>query len=753
MPHSDRPRQLLKRLHSVMSGDAPAQERLDALVVEIANTMEVEVCSVYMVRAARELELFSTIGLKNEAVHLSRLKMGEGLVGYIADKGIPLNLAEARKHPNFVYLPETGEEDFRSFAGVPIIYRENISGVLVVQTKQARIFKTEEIEALQTVAMVVAEIIGAGDLIDPDEAMKSHHDPDAQINLAGQMFAPGIAYGEAVFHEPRVDVDHHISSSRQEERERLKHALSKMQGQIDQMLNLGELAVVGEHREILETYKMFALDKGWQQKISLGIEDGLTAEAAVERVQRDIRVRMATLHDPYLRERLSDLDDLSNRLIRMLVLGDQYMDHHILRRPSIVFAKNMGPAEMLDYGTTFLKGIVLEEGAPTAHLSIIAKALGIPVVGQVLHPTSYLNEGEDVIVDADNQQIFIRPIEDVFHAYSDSLQEREAMLARYAADRELPSVSLDGQNIDLFMNAGLMIDLTNLEKSGAKGIGLFRTEFQFMVSSTLPKLDAQVELYSNVLEMAQDKPVVFRTLDIGSDKRVPFLKHAEEENPAMGWRATRLTMERPILMRLQIRALLTAGAGKEIRILLPMIADISEFKAVRAMVDEELRYLENVERELPSSVKVGSMLEVPSLAWQLDELLPLVDFMSIGTNDLMQFFFAVDRANPKLSERYDFMLPSFLRYLRDIIEKCHQANVPVSSCGEVGSRPLDALVMMGLGLKILSLPPTSIGPVKAMIRSANIIEFQSWLDETLGNAHSSIRERVMQYAVEKNITI
>lgn len=754
MPHTaDRSRQLLKRLHGVMGSNAPAQERLDNLVAEIATTMEVGVCSVYLVRADSDLELFSTIGLNYEAVHQSRLKIGQGLVGYIAERGIPLNLAEARKHPNFVYLPETGEEDFRSLAGVPIIFRENIAGVLVVQTRKARIFKTEEIETLQTIAMVVAEIVGAGDLIDPSEAMISHHDPDAQIKLVGQLFSPGLACGEVVFHEPRIEIERHVAENRAEERKRLEDGLDQLQRHIDDMLNMRALNDVGEHREILETYRMFALDKGWQHKLFQGIDEGLTAEASVEKVQQDIRMRMSAISDAYLRERLSDLDDLSNRLLRMLVLGEKHAEHHVLLRPSVVFAKSMGPAELLDYGTTFLKAIVLEEGSPTTHLSIIAKALEIPVLGAVRGATSYMDEGEDVIVDADNQQLFIRPLDDVYMAYQASIEEREAMQARYAADKDLPSVSRDGQQIDLYMNAGLMIDMNNLEKSGAVGVGLFRTEFQFMVSSTLPKMDAQVDLYTNVLEAAKGKPIIFRTLDIGSDKRVPFLDHVDEENPAMGWRATRLTMERPVLMRLQIRALLTAGVGQELNILFPMIVDVPEYRAVKAMVDEEVEHFKSQAKELPTKINIGTMLEVPALAWQLDELLPEIDFLSIGTNDLMQFFFAVDRSNPKLSNRYDFLSPSILRYLQRVIKKCDAAGVPISSCGEIGSNPIEAMALVGLGLKRISLSPTAFGPVKQMIRTLNVKKFSQWFEGQIKTSDSSLRAQMIDFAIKNDISI
>jgi phosphotransferase system enzyme I (PtsP) len=753
MPDTSGPRLLLRRLHKVLAGKGAAQKRLDTVVMEIAQNMLVDVCSVYLVRADRTLELFATHGLKSEAVHITRMAMGEGLVGYVAERSLPLNLAEARDHPKYVYYPETGEELYHAMAGVPIVRGGLVAGVLVVQTKKARVFNTEEMEALQTVAMVVAEISSSAELLDPSEAQHPGRDINQQEVLVGKLMAEGVAAGEVVFHEPRIEITQHVSTNIKVERTRLEEGLENVHSEVSNILNMGELAVAGEHREILEAYQMFAKDRGWRAKMLHAIDQGLTAEASVERIQQDIRHRMSETPDLYLRERLSDLDDLSSRLIRLLMGMGADEIHKTLNKPSLVVARSMGPAELLDYNQKYLKGIILEEGSINSHMVIVARALGIPVLGQVHGALDEMDEGEAIVLDADEGKLFLNPTDDIVKAYRESIEGRERQAAIYEAERDLPTVSKDGQKISLLMNAGLMIDVGNLEKTGADGIGLFRTEFQFMVSSTLPKLDSQVDLYKRVLDQAGEKPVVFRTLDIGGDKRVPFLHHDREENPAMGWRAIRLTMERPVLMRLQIRALIKAGAGKTLNILVPMVAHVSEFEAIRSIVDEEIAYIKNMKLPMPKAVKVGSMLEIPSLVWQIDPLLEKVDFLSIGTNDLMQFFFAVDRSNPKLVDRYDLISSGVLSFLKFVIEKADIAGVPVTSCGEMGSRPLEALALMAIGVRGLSISPASIGTIKAMVRSVDIKALQKWIIPYLDSPEPSFRENLKVYSNENNIII
>ncbi len=752
-PVSSAPRLLLRRLHKIMAGTGSAEDRLNQVVRLIAANMVAEVCSAYFLRGGEILELFATEGLKTSAIHRTRLRVGEGLVGHVASTGTPLSLTDAQNHPKFVYRQETGEEAYHSFLGVPILRAGRVAGVLVIQNRARRQYTEEEVEVLQTVAMVLAELVASGELFDPYEQPEGTLERAATPRFEGVVFSEGLAEGVAVLHEPRVEVIHHISEDPEKEKKRLKKALQDLEQEIDSMMSAEDFRHHGEHREILDVYKLFARDRGWQEKITDAIESGLTAEAAVERVQMENRSRMQQTRDPYLRERLSDLDDLANRLIRHLMGKVGTAAGAALPDNAIVVAQNMGPAELLDYDREKLQAVILQQGSPTAHVAIVARALGIPMVGQVEQAMLHVEEGEQVIVDGVDGVVYFSPQPEILASYQENIRARAELLASYEALRDKPAVTRDGIEIDLFINAGLSVDMDGLERTGALGVGLFRTEFQFMVSATMPKVDIQAEFYRSILESAADKPVVFRTLDIGGDKPVSFLKRDEEANPALGWRAMRISLDRPALLRYQLRALLQATAGKVFYVMFPMIADVSEFQQARAILQRELDWLDKFNKKGPTEIKVGTMLEVPSLLWQLDNLLPLVDFVSVGSNDLMQFFFACDRENPKLADRYDPLSPAALSMLKFIVDKCAEYKVPVTLCGELGGKPLAAMAMLGIGFTRLSIAPASVGPVKMMIRSLDLGQLKSYLDGLLSRPDHSLRGKLIAFARDHEIQI
>jgi phosphotransferase system, enzyme I, PtsP len=735
-----------------MAGGGSAQEKLDRVVRVIAQNMVAEVCSIYLVRAGGVLELFATEGLKEEAVHKTKLQVGEGLVGLVAERGLPLNLSEAPQHPRFVYRPETGEDTYHSFLGVPILRTSKVAGVLVVQNVAARRYRPEEVEALQTISMVMAELVGSGDLVDRDELFEDTAATGQPITLDGTSLAAGIGAGVAVFHQPQVKIKSTIAENIDDERIRLEDAIAEMRLQLEQLVEHPDLAHGGEHREVLETYRMFAYDQGWQDKMHEAISSGLTAEAAVDRVQQENRARMAKIRDPYLRERVADFEDLATRLIR-IIQGDKTDYRAKLIQDSVLVARTIGPAELMEYDQQYLKAIALEEGSATAHVTIIARAMGVAVLGRIGGLLNHVEAGEEVIVDTVGGHLFVRPADDVIATYRETVKLQQQLHAEYAADRDLPAETLDGHRINLFMNAGLLVDLPSLDRTGAEGIGLFRTEFQFMVSPALPKVDEQTKIYKAALDAAGDRPVVFRTLDIGGDKQVPFLPREDEENPAMGWRAIRIALDRPALLRFQLRALLYAAAGKELWVMFPMIAEVAELKRCKVILQKEIDRLEKFGKTPPKSIKVGCMLEVPSLSWQLDSLMHEIDFLSIGTNDLMQFFFACDRSNPRLADRYDLLAPSVLAFLHMIVKTCSEAGVPVTLCGEMGGKPIEAMALVALGLNRLSISPTSIGPVKRMLRSVHMGQLRDFLLTNLSSAEHSIRDSLVHFARDHNIKL
>ncbi|MER8547069.1 MULTISPECIES: phosphoenolpyruvate--protein phosphotransferase [unclassified Mesorhizobium] len=749
------PRVLLKRLRELMQEPLEPQERLDRIVRDIASNMVAEVCSLYVLRADSVLELYATEGLNPNAVHLAQLRLGQGLVGTIAASARPLNLSNAQEHPAFAYLPETGEEIYNSFLGVPVLRAGRTLGVLVVQNKTMRHYRDDEVEALETTAMVIAEMIATGDL---ERLTRPGLELDLRrpVSFTGLSFNEGVGLGHVVLHEPRIVVTNLFNEDSEEEVRRLDASLGSLRLSIDDMLERRDVAFEGEHRQVLEAYRMFANDRGWVRRLEEAIRNGLTAEAAVEKVQSDMRARMLHMTDPYLRERMSDFDDLANRLLRQLMGRGPEDVAASLPKDAIIVARSMGAAELLDYPRDKLRGLVLEDGAATSHVVIVARAMGIPVAGQMKGAVSMAENGDAIIVDGEEGAIHLRPQPDLEAAYAEKVRFRARRQEVYRELRKKPSVTKDGVQVDLLMNAGLAVDLPQLAEAGAAGIGLFRTELQFMVASTFPRAEAQERLYRDVLEAARDKPVTFRTIDIGGDKVLPYFKGSiQEENPALGWRAIRLTLDRPGLLRTQIRALLKACGGRELKLMLPMVTELGEIAQAREIIDREVRHLSRFAHHLPTSLKLGAMLEVPSLLFQLDELMKAVDFVSVGSNDLFQFVMAVDRGNTQLSDRFDPLSTPFLRVLKQIADAGARNQTPVTLCGELAGKPISAMALIGLGYRSISMSPASIGPVKAMLTELPLSELEAFFDDNLmAPAHGlPMRALLQAFADDRSIPL
>jgi len=745
------PRNLLRQIREAMAGAAPAQDRLDTVVKIIAQSMVAEVCSIYLRRASGDLELFATQGLKPEAVHNTRLRPGEGLVGEVARSAAPISLSDAPTHPSFSYRPETGEDPYHAFLGAPLLRGGRAIGVLVVQNRSERRYDDEEVEDIQTIAMVLAETVASGELLGQEELRDIEVAPHRPERLKGQRFAEGLAYGHVVLHEAPEAPENLLAENQQVEEIRLREALIALKANIDGMLEGGAGKLGGQSFEVLETYRMFADDRGWNRSLEEAVRTGLTAEAAVDRVRTEHRARFAKARDPYIKERLHDFEDLANRLLRVLA-GDRPGERD-LPDDAILVARNLGPADLLEYPRHKLKGLLLEEGSAASHAAIVARALQIPCVGRLMGVRDRLSENDVVIVDGETGEAYLRPRPDMLSAVQSRMEVRSQRQAEFAKLRDTPAVTKDGQRITLLTNAGLAVDLENLHATGAEGIGLFRTEFQFMVSEELPRLDSQTALYRLVLDTAGERPVTFRTLDIGGDKVLPYLETEREENPALGRRAIRLGLDRPALLRLQIRALLAAAAGRELRVMFPMIATVDEYRAARELVDHECEWARRRGRALPAMLRVGAMIECPSLLWHLDALLPLTDFVSIGSNDLFQYMFAADRTNPLVSDRYDPLSPPALRALAEIQKKCADTGTPVSVCGELAGRPLEAFALLTLGFTRLSAPAGGVGPVKRMILSTDLTAARRGMTALLGSSSASIRGELETLARKLNVAI
>jgi len=724
--HSDRGiTVLLKQMHDVVALEASAQERLDHLTKIIASHVIADVCS---------------IGLNREAVHNTRMTWGEGLVGLVATGHRPLLTADAPNHPGFAYRPETGEDPLRSFLGVPLIRSGLVIGVLVLQNRAARHYGDDEVSAAQAVATLLAEIAASGELLDRAETQEVDevlHRPD---HLTGHGIVTGIAIGKAALHEAPIPKHKVFASNSAEEAKRLEEGLGALRSSVDNMLATKELK--GVSREVLETYRLFAYDRGWKDRLRTAVFSGLSAEAAVLQVKAENRNRMKQSRDPYLRERMHDLDDLANRLLRHLN-GEVLDAARPLPENAILFAEAMGPADLLEYDRDRLLGLVLSDASDTSHVAIVARAMEIPMLGGFSDAFDRVEEGDTIIVDGAAGELHIRPGQDIIESYKNKHELQSAEQEKYARERHLPNVTRDGREIDILMNAGLVLDMPHLITTGAVGVGLFRTELQFLIGSQLPSVEKQEVLYREVMDYADGRPVIFRTADLGGDKSADYMKRSQEPNPAMGWRGMRMAIDRPGLLRPQLRALISATAGGYLNILLPMVTLASEIDEARNMLDMEIHWHKKRDKSLPKTIKIGAMIETPAAAWNLEHIAAKVDFLSIGGNDLAQFYFAADRE----------MNPGFLSFIKTVMMKAEKAGVPVGYCGEQVSDPLVAIALIGVGLKHMSVAATSVGPMRRLVRMLNAEKLESWFDEQTGTSKETLRHDLKAFLEREGVRL
>ena len=735
-------RKLLGRLREALAADNEGQARLDSVVSLIADSMGTEVCSIYLFRDAETLELCATKGLQAEAVHQTRMRLGEGLVGRTAKSRTVINTADAPAEKGFRYMPETGEERFSSFCGVPIQRLGDVSGVLVVQSRDVREYTPDEIYALEIVAMVIAEMAELGAFVGEGAALSARH--QQPVMLRGSIAQEGASEGQVFLHEPRVVVTNPISDDPEQEHARLIAGIDELRKAVDNML-VGARTVDPEQAQVLEAYRMFANSSSWLRRMKADVENGLSAEAAVEKEQSLARAKLTKSSDAYLRDRMHDLDDLSNRLLRILT-GQGADARADMPEHPILVARNIGPGELLEYGKK-IKGIVLEEGSVGSHATIVARAWAIPLIINAKGVTREALNGDTILVDGEQGIAHLRPDDTVHAAFADKIEMQARAQERYASIRDLPAKAKCGTVVALQMNAGLIADLPSLGGSGAEGVGLFRTELQFLVRNQMPRRAELSALYSRVLTAAQGKRVAFRTLDIGSDKVLPYMKPNDEPNPAMGWRAIRVGLDKPGVLRMQLQALLRAANGQPLAVMFPFITQISEFRSARAEMDKAIARETKLGHPLPSQLEVGAMLETPSLGFAPDAFFDEVDFISIGGNDLKQFFFAADRENERVRKRYDTLDVSFLSFLEQVIKRCEASNTPLSFCGEDAGRPVEALCFAALGLRTLSMRPASIGPVKHLLRRINLDEVKAVMDDAIAKGDQSVRRAVADWLV------
>jgi phosphotransferase system enzyme I (PtsP) len=735
------PRRLLSRLRTLRAdGSAP----LSALVQLVASELVSEVCSVYVQRPGDILELAATEGLNPAAIGRTRLRVGEGIVGLSAATGTVMNLPDAQNHPAFAYRPETGEEPFASMLAVPVRRSGRTLGVIVVQNRTPRNFTDPEVDDLETVAMLLAEMLSVSGATDGSPEGLGATVPRT---FAGTPLMGGIAVGPIILRRPARPVVRLLADDPAVEQARLDQAVDRMQRGLDDLFaevpSNGRAADVNASREVLEAYRLVASDAGWLRRVGDVIRGGMTAEAAVQRVGSELHDRMRRISDAYLRERLADMEDLANRLLIALT-GE--VPKAPFPEGAILLARRLGPAELLDWHARGIAGVAVEEASPSGHAAILARALGIPALGNLRGMLDSAEQGDDAVVDADDGQFILRPEAEVRRAYTRAREARSAKYAELATWRNRSAITADGVALSLMLNVGLSMELPQLERTGADGIGLFRTEIAMLARGSVADVAEQAAIYARVLDEAGDKPVLFRTLDLGADKLLPGTVN-DEENPAMGWRSLRVGLDRPALLRRQLRALLLAAGGRDLSVMFPMVATVGEFRAAKRLMLAEAKRV----RPFPGTLKIGTMLEVPALMWQLPELLKEADFISVGSNDLLQFLFAADRGTPSLYDRYDFLSPPMLDILEQLVAAAAAAGVPLSLCGEAASRPLEALVIAALGITTLSMPASGILPIKAMLSQVDLLAFRSVLASIRRGGGDGLREPIATWVREQGI--
>lgn len=742
---------ILKKLRQITETTEKVPQKLADILKNIAAAVQADAATCYVTVDNNYLELFSSYGFAKDASHQLRLRFNEGLIGEIAQTKRSQSLNNVWMHPKFVSRPELEEKDYKSFAGVPIIQWNRTIGVLAVYHVEETQYSEADTELLETIAMFLAEIIVSPAMSEYKKSLSKSRGLSPKERLKGVSLNKGYGIGTAVMHRRRQSVTNIFAEDKDKELRRLQLAHQQMNEDLDNKFNSTKLGI-GEHVDILDAYRMFAKDKGWYRKIAANINGGLAAEAAVERAYEDMWNRLSASSDSYLRERLHDLRDVADRLLSYLS-GDYRNVKEIDAKDIILVAQTMGPAELMDYDYGRIRGLILEDGTPTMHVAIVAKALNIPVVAKIKGVFAEIQGGQTVAVDGNEGLVYVNPSAMTERDFRKKIAEKEQLAKKLAELRNLPAQTSDGQEIGLYVNVGLPLDFDYIKSTNCDGVGLYRTEIPFMASEFMPDVEKQVSYYKDLMDLCGGKKVIFRSLDVGSDKLLPYWAYGGEANPAIGWRSIRITLDRRAILRKQIKAFLISAAGRELNVMFPMISDLEEFEDAKETLLLELEKEKKRGQPVPAKVNVGLMIEVPSVLFQLDDILPKADFISVGTNDLAQFVFACDRGNPKLLERYDVLSAPFLNVMKLIVDKAAEHQVYCSVCGEMASNPIEALALIGLGYRNLSSSGAAFGKIKGMVRSVDANEVSDYVQSLLKSPRATLRPQLISYAYDHGIEI
>lgn len=727
---------LMQSIQRIMQKNIETEAKLSKTMHELNLFFKSDAAVSYISIDDNYLELFSHDGLKLTD-EITSIRFGDGLVGEIALKEQVLSVTDSNAL-------------LASIIGAPLLQWDKVIGVFLLGYEKPHVFEDAETDALKTIAMFLATVFSTEEIAQYKRKLAKLRGLNVKDRLKGTALNKGYGVGAALVHRRRRAIQDIFAKNVHEELELLNTARSQMIASLDESFNQNT-PDAGEHIAILETYKMLAEDKGWYKKIAAHINTGLSAEAAVEKTYDEMRERLSGSSDIYLKERLNDLRDVSDRL-RSFLSGENVKAEQNLK-DFVLVAQSMGPADLMDYDYKKIRALILEDGTATMHVSLVAKALNIPVVANVKGLYKDVKEGELLAVDGVEGFVYVNPPEDIKKSFA----ERQRKMAGWRNElKEMSSKEAktrDGKKISLNLNMGLDFDLEYLKLSNCDGIGLYRTEIEFMSAPQLLSTAEQVRIYQKILNQAKDKRVVFRSLDVGSDKLLPYWGDFKEQNPAIGWRSIRITLDRRALLRSQIKAFLKAAAGRTLDVMFPMISSYNEFmEAKNTLLIEYEKQAQNGEK-LPSKINVGLMIEVPSVIFELDEILKEADFISVGTNDLAQFIFASDRTNPRLNNRYDVLSAPFLKVMQNIALKAKEYHTLCSVCGEMASVPIETMALIGLGYRSFSCSGSAFASIKKTIRSINANEVADYVQTLLRSNKKTLRPQLHAYALDHGIAI
>lgn len=725
--------ELLRQIVQEVSSAPDVDAVLGLIVRRIQRGMQTDVCSVFLLDSpSQRYVLRASQGLNRKAVGRVSLSSSQGIVGLVAQRAEPINLEDAEVHPAFCFLKETGEERFHAFLGVPIIHQKQVLGVLVVQQQECRRYDESEEAFMVTISAQLAGVIAHAQATGTINKIPWHTKKSIDHRFEGIPGAPGVAIGRVVVVAPLSDIDAVPDKMAEDialEIASFEVALTRVRSDIRRVSAKLAKRLRHDEQALFDVYLKMLDDNALAGEIVERIKLGNWAQGALSWVIRSNAQQFAMMSDPYLRERATDIRDLGRRVLAYLQedSGSQSIE---LPENGILVADELSPAILGEVSAEKLAGLVSVRGSGNSHAAILARSMGIPTVMGILDLPYRQLDGREVILDGYSGRLYIDPSDDLLSAYREILREQEEVAAELATLRDLPAKTVDGSRIPLWVNTGLIADVTRSLERGAEGIGLYRTEIPFMVRDFFPSEHEQMQIYRRQLEAFAPKPVTMRTLDIGGDKSLPYFP-IKEENPFLGWRGIRVTLDHPEIFLVQIRAMLRANEGLgNLRIMLPMVTSVSEVDEANSLLDRALNELQEegyaVERPL-----VGVMIEVPAAVYQLRRFAKRVDFISVGSNDLTQYLLAVDRNNPRVAGLYVPYHPAVLKVLDSIAHEARKEKLQVSICGEMAAEPGGALLLMAMGYDALSMNATNLPRVKSTIRRVSMVQAKVLLDKVM----------------------